>query len=306
MRFGITLPQCGPVASPDAVRIIATEAESLGYDSLWVLDRLLYPTAPKAPYPATPDGSLPEPYKRVMDPLLTLTFAAACTSKVALGTSVLNLPWYNPNLLARQLTSLDVLSGGRLRAGFGTGWSPDEYEAVGVDMKTRGARTYEALDVLKKVWTEETPSHHGQYFALPQTFADLKPVQKPHPKIYMAAYTPATMKRVAEHTDGWNPAGVPVAAMKQMWDGICGMAQAAGRDPSKLELVVRANLEIFDQPLGDTRGVFTGSFDQIRADVEATRAIGAHEIFFELGFTESSRTVDGQVALIKRLRALAG
>ena len=232
-----------------------------------------------------------------------LTYAAACTSKAALGTSVLNLPWYNPNLLARQLTSLDVLSGGRLRAGFGTGWSVDEYEAVGVDMKTRGARANEALEGLKKVWTDATASHEGKHFALPKSVNDLRPVQSP-PKVYMAAYTPATMKRVAEHTDGWMPAGVPVPGMKQMWDGIRGMAQAAGRDPSKLELIVRANLTITASPLGDDRGVFTGSFEQVRDDVAATRALGAHEVFFELGFTDEGHTLDGQLALIEKLRSL--
>lgn len=304
MRLGVTLPQCGPVAGPDAVRAIAESAESLGFDSLWVLDRLLYPVAPKAPYPATPDGSLPDAYRRVLDPILTLTYAAAVTKRVTLGTSVLNLPWYNPNLLARQLTSLDVLSNGRVRAGLGTGWSPDEYEAVGVDMKTRGARAYEALDVLKKSWTEATPSHAGTFYSLPKTHLDLRPVQSPRPKIYMAAYTPATMKRVAEHTDGWNPAGVPVAAMKQMWDGIRGMAQAAGRDPKSLELIVRANLVITKAPLGDDRGVYTGSLDQVRADVAATREIGAHELFFELGFTDEGRSLDGQLALLKQLRGM--
>ena len=107
----------------DSVAAVAQHAEILGFDSLWVLDRLLWPAQPQAPYPIG-GGSLPEHYKRVLDPLETLTFAGALTRKIALGTSVLNLPWYNPVLLARRLTSLDVLSGGRLRVGFGMGWSP--------------------------------------------------------------------------------------------------------------------------------------------------------------------------------------
>ncbi len=303
MRLGITLPQCGPLAGPDSIRAVATRAESLGYDSLWVLDRLLYPASPRAPYPATADGSLPDAYRRVLDPVSVLTFAAACTSRASLGTSVLNLPWYNPSLLARQLTTLDLLSGGRLRAGFGTGWSPDEYEAVGVDMKQRGARANEALALLKQLWADPTAPHDGAHFKLPATHSELRPVQAP-PKVYMAAYTPATMKRVAEHTDGWMPAGVPVPAMKQMWDGIRGMAQAAGREPSTLELIVRANLVLTQAPLGDDRGVFTGSVDQVRADVAATRELGAHELFFELGFTEEGSTLEGQLALLERLRAL--
>src|SRR5215467_341669 len=137
MRLGIALPQIGSIAGPDSVGAVAQRAEVLGYDSLWVLDRILWPVAPQVPYPLG-DGSLPEQYKRALDPVETLTFAAALTRKIALGTSVLNLPWYNPVLLARRLTSLDVLSGGRLRVGLGIGWSPDEYEAAGAPWEDRG------------------------------------------------------------------------------------------------------------------------------------------------------------------------
>src|SRR5574342_403539 len=130
MRYGFSLPQVGLAVGPETLVTAAKRAEDLGFDSLWVLDRILWPVSLRAPYPIG-DGSLPVQYKNVLDPLETLTFAAAHTRRVALGTSVLNLPWYNPVLLARQLTTLDVLSTGRLRIGFGMGWSPDEYEAVG-------------------------------------------------------------------------------------------------------------------------------------------------------------------------------
>ena len=120
MRFGFALPQLGSAVGPEALDSVAKRAEELGFDSLWVLDRILWPVNPRAPYPIG-DGSLPAQYKSVLDPLETLTFTAARTRRVALGTSVLNLPWYNPVLLARQLTTLDVLSAGRLRVGFGMG-----------------------------------------------------------------------------------------------------------------------------------------------------------------------------------------
>jgi alkanesulfonate monooxygenase SsuD/methylene tetrahydromethanopterin reductase-like flavin-dependent oxidoreductase (luciferase family) len=118
MRIGFALPQIGKAAGPDAVAAVAKRAEELGYDSLWVADRLLYPEKPRAPYPVG-DGTLPVQYKTSMDPLQTLAFAAAETKRIAVGTSVLNLPWYSPVLLARSLTTLDVLSGGRLRVGLG-------------------------------------------------------------------------------------------------------------------------------------------------------------------------------------------
>jgi probable F420-dependent oxidoreductase len=306
VKLGFTLPQCGEMAGPDSVRAVATEAEALGYDSLWVLDRVLYPVAPKVGYPATSDGKLPTAYKRVLDPLETLTYAAALTSKVALGTSVLNLPFYNPVLLARQLTSLDVLSGGRLCVAFGTGWSPDEYEAVGTDMKTRGARTYEALEVLKKIWTEDEPEHKGAHYSLPRSVMRLRPVQKPHPPVYMAAYTEATMKRVATHTDGWNPTGIPIPIMKAMFGGIQAMAQAAGRDPSKLAMVVRANLVITEAPADANRGPFVGTWEQIRDDIAATRDVGATELLFEPYFSPGIEDLSAVLAAMRKLRELAG
>jgi hypothetical protein len=132
--------QVGSVAGPDALVTVAKRAEDLGYDSLWILDRILWPINPRALYPIG-DGSLPVHYKNVLDPMETLTFGAAHTSRIALGTGVLNLPWYNPVLLARQLTTFDILSAGRLRVGFGIGWSPDEYEAAGVALgRTRQTR----------------------------------------------------------------------------------------------------------------------------------------------------------------------
>src|SRR5512143_4303406 len=113
MRLGFALPQVGSVAGPDALVAAAKRAEVLGFDSLWALDRTLVPLKPREPYPVG-DGVLPDKYRRVLDPLETLTFAAAHTHRVALGTSVLNLPWYSPVLLARRMNSLDVLSAGRL------------------------------------------------------------------------------------------------------------------------------------------------------------------------------------------------
>jgi alkanesulfonate monooxygenase SsuD/methylene tetrahydromethanopterin reductase-like flavin-dependent oxidoreductase (luciferase family) len=125
----------------------------LGYDTVWVADRLLYPVNPRNPYPATPDGSLPEYCKNVLAPLESMAFAAAVTSRISLGSSIIDLPFYNPVVLARALTTSDVLSGGRLRVGFGLGWSEDEFEAVGVAAKGRGVRATEFLQVLNAVWT---------------------------------------------------------------------------------------------------------------------------------------------------------
>src|SRR5262245_65464407 len=209
MRLGFGLPQTGQAAGPDGVTKVARRAEHLGFGSLWVFDRLLYPLKLQTPYPAG-DGSLPELYKSVLDPVETMTFVAAKTSRINVGSSVLNLPWYNPVLLARRLTTLDILSGGRLRLGFGIGWSLDEYEAAGVPWKQRGSRADEALSALKAIWTTNPVEIQGAGFKVPKSYFGLKPLQKPHPPIYMAAYTPGAMRRAAREATGWFPVGIPL------------------------------------------------------------------------------------------------
>jgi probable F420-dependent oxidoreductase len=305
MRLGFALPQVGQAAGPDALVAVAKRAEELGYDDLWVLDRLLWPIAPRAPYPAMPDGHLPEGYKRVLDPLETLTFVAAHTTRIGLGTSVLNAPYYNPALLARQLTSIDVLSKGRLRVGFGTGWSPDEYEAVGVPINERGKRTYEAVRVLKAIWTADPVSFEGKYFRIAKSTIGLKPVQKPHPPIYFAAYTPAAMRRVARIADGWMPAGIPIEGMRQMFASIQQMATEAGRDPRALAMIVRSNVMFSDKSQGADRAIFTGTPEQIQADIAATRQLSATGLFFDVQFSPGIDTTRAYVEKLDQLWKLA-
>ena len=167
MRRGFALPQIGSVAGPDALITVAKRAEALGFDSVWVLDRLLFPVEPRAPYPVG-DGTLPAKYQRTLDLVETLTFVAAHTSRVAVGTSVLNVPWYDPVLLARRLSTLDVLSGGRLRVGLGMGWSPDEYEAAGVPWQDRGKRADECIRVLKTYLDDGSGGVPGHILSDPQ------------------------------------------------------------------------------------------------------------------------------------------
>ncbi len=300
MRFGFALPQIGLVAGRDSLVKVAQRAEDLGFDGLWVLDRILFPVKPRAPYPVG-DGSLPVKYKHTLDPLETLTFVAANTRRVALGTSILNLPWYNPVLLARRLTTLDVLSGGRLRVGFGMGWSPDEYEAAGVPWQERGKRADELIKALKAIWTTDPVEFQGRYYRVPKSFIGPKPVQKPHPPIYMAAYTPPAMKRVAQEADGWFPVGIPIGSIAQMFEVIKGMAREAGRDPSTLKLIVRANVEFSDAALGKDRTDFTGTLEQIAGDIVATRELGAEELFFDVQFSPGIEGVDDIVARLEQL-----
>ena len=304
MRFGFALPQVGSAVGPETLVTVAKRAEDLGFDSLWVLDRILWPVSPRAPYPIG-DGSLPVKYKSVLDPLETLTFAAAHTRRIALGTSVLNLPWYNPVLLARRLTTLDVLSAGRLRIGFGIGWSPDEYEAADVPWQKRGKRADELIQALKKIWTTDPVEFQGKYYRIPKSVIGPKPVQKPHPPIYMAAYTPAAMKRVAAEANGWFPVGIPLSGIGPMFEGIKGMAKDAGRDPSALALIVRANIEIHNAPIQKDRVDFTGALEQIAEDIRTTQKLGAAEIVFDVQFSPGVETAGDIAARMEQLWRVA-
>lgn len=304
MRVGFCLPQHGSGSGPEALVSVAQRAETLGFDSLWVAERLLWPLDPQTPYPASPDGRLPEQTKWQLDPLETLTFVAAHTTRARLGSSVINLPFHNPLLLARRFATLDVLSGGRAVVGLGNGWSADEFDAVGVAPQGRGKRIDEALAILKAVWTDDPIEFEGEFFRIPRSCVEPKPVQKPHPPIYYAAFTAAAMRRVALGADGWNPAGLPVAAMGPMFQSMQKMAEEAGRDPEALELIVRANVWIGDQPLPAERMIFTGDADQIAADIAATRDLGADEILFDAQPSKNVRSVDDLMAAGEQLLEL--
>jgi len=304
MRFGFALPQVGLPAGPEAVAMVAKRAEDLGFDSLWVLDRILWPVNPQAPYPLG-DGSLPVQYKNVLDPVETLTFAAAHTSRIALATGVLNLPWYNPVLLARRLTTLDILSHGRLRVGFGMGWSPDEYEAAGAPWPDRGKRADEAIQVLKKIWTTDPVEVQGKHYRIRKSFIGPKPVQKPHPPIYMAAFTPPALKRVAAEANAWLPVGIPLSDVGLMFDGIRKMAKEAGRDPSAIELIVTAGVEIHETPIEKDRTEFTGSLEQIGEDFARARKLGAAEIAIYAQFLPAGQTAKDLIARMEELWPIA-
>jgi probable F420-dependent oxidoreductase len=302
-RIGLSLPQIGAHAGPDAIADVAQAAEARGFDSLWVMDRLLAPINPRNDYPPAPDGVLPPEQRRVLDPLACLSFAAAVTNRIRLGTSVLVGPWYPPVLLARTLTTLDHLSRGRLTVGFGVGWSDDEYEAVGANRSAVGAQLDETLDVLEAVWTTPVVEHHGTQWNIAPSTIEPKPVQNPRPPLLLAAYTPAAMDRVARRADGWTPAGVPVAAIAPMFATIRDLAAGYGRNPDALQLVVRANIHLTEQPIEGDRPSYHGNIEQVTADLEATRASGANEIILDL--QTDTRSASDLIDLATRLAQLS-
>lgn len=283
MRIGVNLPQIGPFASADAIRTTAVAAEAAGYASVWVLDRLLKPERPRSDYPGMPDGQVPEAMVRALDPIASLTYAAAVTERVRLGTSVLVAPWYPPALLARALTTLDVLSSGRAVVGLGTGWSLDEYEAVGVPFRERGARLDEVIDVLTTIWTQDRVAHEGRTSRIAPCRIEPKPVQAGGPPILLGAFSPAALTRAALRAQGWNPAGLPADVVAAGWGFVRDTAAAAGRDPDTLELVIRANIVLTPDHLDGERPPCVGSAEQVAHDLAAYRDLGPDELILGIG-----------------------
>jgi probable F420-dependent oxidoreductase len=208
MKVGCTLPQSGALASPENLVRVAKRAEELGYDSVWVFERLLWPTNPRDPYPPSRDGSWPTSFQNVFDPIEMLTFVAAQTRNVRLGTSALVLPYHQPIQLARRLATLDMLSEGRLEICGGVGWSRDEFEAVGAPFERRGARTDEMLEAMIAIWTRDPVKFEGQFYHIPESKIGPKPAQQPRPPIYLAGFGQYAFDRIAKFADGWNPAAI--------------------------------------------------------------------------------------------------
>ncbi len=244
MQLGLCLPQLGPTAEGTKVTHVARRAEEVGYDSLWVGDRLLTPDSPQDLYPVggTPEVPYPPEFTAALDPIVTLTAAAAATDRVLLSFSTLIPTWHNAMLLGRALTSLDAVSGGRLELGLGTSWMRDEYEVAGVPWEERGARLDEMLDVFEKLWADSAVEHSGRFFEIPPSRVDLRPTQPGGPPVLLGGFTPAALTRVGVRGAGWIAiAGSPAEFEEQLWQMAVDAATEAGRDPAELRKETRVN-----------------------------------------------------------------
>jgi probable F420-dependent oxidoreductase len=286
MRLGFGLPVTGGWATPENMVAVAREAESLGYHSLWTVQRILYPSAPRNEYAGSPGGPWPAYFESVADSLVALGYVAAATSRIRLGTAVVNPTYYSPVLLAKQLATLDVVSGGRLTVGAGLGWSEDEYAATGVPFRRRGRRLDECLRCLKLVWTEELVEFTGEFYGIPASRIDPKPVQLPHPPLLVGGYSAAAMRRAVSLADGYIGGNIPLAEFAPVIERLRAAAREAGRNPDSMPIVARGAVNLRDQPTGPERRPLFGSLDELREDVERYREIGLTELFLDLNFDE--------------------
>ena len=305
MKAGFGLPQTGKHVGPQGLRKVAEAAESLGYDSVWVLDRLLWPIHPQDTYPATPDGSLPEEYQSVLDPIETLTYVAAVTKRVRLGTSILVLPYQGPILAARRLATLDVLSEGRVLCGAGSGWSHDEFEACGLPFKGRDERMAELLNAMIAIWTQDPVEFSGKFYRIPAAKIGPKPVQKPHPPIYQAAHATRALIRAAQLTQGWNAfrapqlgfAGEPIQNPE-------GRGCAGWQDTrAACEVVLRTSVSLSDRPRAEGGELFTGTLEQIKGDTQRAASLGVAQIIFDVQFN-AGMNIETMLKQAEMLRAL--
>jgi probable F420-dependent oxidoreductase len=310
MKVGIFLPQIGNNSTEENILYVAKESEKAGFDSVWVLDRLLWPLKPQTPYVASADGSLPIQYQNVLDPLTTLTYVAAVTNQIMLGTSIIDMFFQNPVELAKRFATLDILSNGRSIAGLGIGWSKDEYEVSGVPFKNRGNRANEYVQVLKKIWTEEIVEFKGEFYNIPPSKIDPKPIQKPHPPILFGGFSPKTFSRIVNYANGWiGIAGFgPLEQLGQMINGLREEARKNNKDPSKIEVVIGAYpniLESTSTSSTQTRSPMTGTIDEIGSDIQQIKAMGVNHMFFGHMFSSIGQDVKTMIEVTKQLARYA-
>jgi probable F420-dependent oxidoreductase len=299
MRLGISLPTAGTLATTDAIAQIAEGAERIGLDSLWTFERLLAPTSG-----AEMNGQvvpLPEEYAKVFSPLEVLAFAAARTSTITLGTSILVAPLHNPAALGRSLATVDQLSNGRVVLGLGQGWMRQEFEAAGVSMARRGPRFAEFVAALRAVWGPDPVAFDGEFYTIAESNVGPKPVQAGGPSIIVGSTSPAGIQRTAGLGLGLNPIWFGD------WEALEGAVQAfriaadkAGHDVGTLPVVLRVNASIADEPTGEGPTP-SGSPEQIVEAIPRLERIGVTELFWTM-----SRPVDEQLALAERLVQLTG
>jgi probable F420-dependent oxidoreductase len=304
MDFGLGLPTAGDMASPEAIRRVAVEAERIGLASVWTFERLLRPTQPLS-IGGGPAITLPEAYASVYDPIETLVHVAAITDRIRLGTSVIDSLFHPPVVLARRLATLDQLSGGRVVAGIGQGWMPQEFEVAEVSPKRKGAGFQEHIEAMRAAWAPDPVSFDGRFYQIPESEIGPKPVQPGGPPLLIGAAAPVSAERAGRMGLGINPIyGRPVLATLEDLDAFLQnfrrAGEAAGHDPAVLPVVLRVNGSITDAPL-DEREPLTGSVEQVAEDLVVLEPLGVNEVMWSMD-TEPDEQLDAMRRLLAAVR----
>jgi probable F420-dependent oxidoreductase len=303
MKIGFSLPHMGGIATAENIAYAARFGEREGFDSLWVVDRILWPSEPQTPYPPSPDGSWPEVYQNVIDPIETLSYVAGITQTIKLATGIIDMLYQNPLILANRLAALDNLSKGRLQLGLGLGHSKDEFQAAGVPFENKGERADEFLQVLNKVWYDDVVEHNGKYYSIPKSVIGPKPYQEKIP-IYLAGFAPNALRRIiSSGANGW--VGIPqldLDAFKAGQEQLRKAAQEQGRDPQSIEFPVLLFPEVSESDLGADRQSMNGSVEQIAEDIQGFEKLGVNHVNLVFDFGTHSQDLKKRLGYAKQIR----
>ena len=289
-QFGVTIPNNWGVSDPQEVLRLGPEAEQLGYDSLWVMDHLF-----NAGY--IRERLEDRPYYH---PMAMLSYMAATTSRVALGTSVLVLPYHNPVELAKYAATLDQMSGGRVTLGVGAGAMSEEFEALGIPMRERGSLTNESIAIMKELWTNDKPEYHSRRWDFGDLYFSPKPVQQPSIPLWIGGSSPGALRRTARVGDGWHPTGLSPEDFAIAKSEVTALTEAAGRDPSAITMSARVEVEVHGGPSSQraaSRSRLPGDDPgAMRAGIEAYREAGVEHMVLALN--------SGDIPALRRLMSI--
>lgn len=294
MRVGLALPQLGRHADARAVRGFAERAEELGFGHLFVQQHLFYPHEVVSGYSARPGLAVPEAYRSVLQPLEELAVVAGWTERILLGTSILVAGYHRPVDLAQRITTLDVLSGGRTVFGFSVGWSDEEHAQYDVDPRTRGRRAGELIDALKACWGPDPVSFTGEFFAIPVSDVDPKPVQRPHPPLMSGMRSEVGLKRTAEQFDWWNPASGTLEQHLETMEQLAAI-RPAGLEPLKM------CWNLFTDPPVIVANLRPLSVDELAEQVAAAAAAGVDAVSIDANFDPTITSPEDWVRVPERL-----
>ena len=249
MKFGIAFANIGPFVDPGEAVALAEAAEAAGFESIWTVDHVVVPAGYRSEYPYDPSGKLPSGEATVFpDPLIWLSYVAARTSTLRLGTGILIVPQRNPLVLAKELATLDHLSGGRMILGAGIGWLEEEFAALGIPFAGRGPRTEEAIAAMRALWSQEHASYAGTTTAFRDCFLRPQPPGGVIP-VHIGGHSNAAAQRAGRIGDGFFPLGVTGEDLVPLLDVMRRSAAEAGRDPAAIEVTVPCTVTSGEQAL---------------------------------------------------------
>jgi probable F420-dependent oxidoreductase len=298
LRFGVYLYPPGGSCDPRDVVRLARGAESLGFDSVWLGDHVAWPRRFDPNTHGQVGGKTPPAAaveSNVLEPLTTLSFVAASVERVRLGLGVLVAPYRNPLLAAKMLASLDTLSGGRLVVGVGAGWLREEFELLGAPgYEHRGAVTDEYLQVFRELWTSAEPSFEGRFAHISGVVLNPKPVQRPHPPLWVGGNGAAGMRRAARFGDAWMPLHQSPAALAAMVPRFRELVEAGGRDPAAVGVAVGCRFHLSDDGSASAGGgTLVGGAAELVDRLHRYREAGVEEVnLISEGYADVDQLLD--------------